>query len=40
LIGSKLFALKGIFIGASVANFTAGALSLYIVYRQVVRSQD
>ena len=40
VIGSKLFALKGIFIGASIANFAAGVLSLYIVYRQVVRSQD
>jgi len=35
IIGSNLFGLKGIFIGASISNFTAGILALLLVYRQL-----
>jgi len=33
LAGSHLFGLKGIFIGASLSNFGAGFLSVYLVYK-------
>ncbi|MCK5132791.1 MAG: MATE family efflux transporter [Candidatus Sabulitectum sp.] len=39
LIGSKLFDLKGIFMAGSIANFGAGLLSLFFVYRQIVQKR-
>ncbi|MDA3809207.1 MAG: MATE family efflux transporter [Spirochaetaceae bacterium] len=35
LIGSKLFGLKGIFIGASLSNVITGLFSLYLVFKML-----
>ena len=40
LIGMRLFDLKGIFLAGSIANFGAGLLSLFFVYRQIVKNKD
>ncbi len=39
LLGMKFFDLKGIFLAGSIANFGAGLLSLYFVYRQIVHKR-
>jgi len=39
LLGMKLFDLKGIFMAGSIANFGAGLLSLFFVYRQIMQKR-
>jgi dolichol kinase len=40
IAGSSLLGLKGIFLAGSIANFAAGLLSLYFIYRYIVCTRE
>ena len=40
IAGSSLLGLKGIFLAGSIANFGAGLLSLYFIYRYIVCKRE